>query len=569
MRSAIYARKSTDQSGVSDEMRSVARQVEVAKAFAARHGWDVLEEYVFIDDGISGAEFDRRPAFLRLMRCLGLRAPFDVLIMSEASRLGREALETNHAFKQLLSAGVRVFFALENRELLLDSPADKLVLTMSGIVAEYERENARARTKEAMLRKARAGHVTGGRVYGYANREVFETNCASERPKRVRVDYEIKPDEAAIIVRIFRWAADGLGLKRIAVTLNDEHVPGPAPYRPGRPRGWAPSTILAMLERELYRGVIVYNRTKKRDSWGRKRQTSRPMDDWVRVDAPQLRIISDELWQAVRQRRAKARTIYLKSTGGRTWGHPVNGIESPYLLTGMAACGVCQGSLHVRSRRSAQNRLFVYGCMTHHLRGKAVCANSSVIPMALVDDAVLAAINRDVLAPVVVRRAIRMTFALIAPLQTALDERRDRLQAGIDKLENELERLLDVIVSGGGGASPTLAKAVREREEQRARLQADLQALGNHPECDIDAAATRREIFGRLRNWQAVAKRHLPEARQLLREVLADRLVFTPAILDKATQWEFRGPASLGRLIEGILPKGVVAPTGFEPVFQP
>jgi hypothetical protein len=56
MTAAIYARKSTDQSGVSDEQRSVARQVEHARAYAARKGWAVLEEHVHVDDGISGAE---------------------------------------------------------------------------------------------------------------------------------------------------------------------------------------------------------------------------------------------------------------------------------------------------------------------------------------------------------------------------------------------------------------------------------------------------------------------------------------------------------------------------------
>jgi hypothetical protein len=38
MTAAIYARKSTDQSGVSVEQRSVARQVEHARAYAARKG---------------------------------------------------------------------------------------------------------------------------------------------------------------------------------------------------------------------------------------------------------------------------------------------------------------------------------------------------------------------------------------------------------------------------------------------------------------------------------------------------------------------------------------------------
>jgi DNA invertase Pin-like site-specific DNA recombinase len=69
-RQTIDARKSTDQSGGSDEQRSVARQVEHARTYAARKGWRVLDEHVYVDDGISGAEFADRPGFLRLLNTL-------------------------------------------------------------------------------------------------------------------------------------------------------------------------------------------------------------------------------------------------------------------------------------------------------------------------------------------------------------------------------------------------------------------------------------------------------------------------------------------------------------------
>ena len=72
---AIYARKSTDQSGVSEDERSVTRQVEHARQYAARRGWLVLDECVYIDDGVSGAEFVKRPGFLRLMNVLRPRPP--------------------------------------------------------------------------------------------------------------------------------------------------------------------------------------------------------------------------------------------------------------------------------------------------------------------------------------------------------------------------------------------------------------------------------------------------------------------------------------------------------------
>src|SRR5262245_7363845 len=101
MIAAIYARKSTEQAGVADEQKSVARQVDSARRYAAQKGWEVKDEHVYIDDGISGAEFAARPGFLRLMNALKPRPPFGVLVMSEESRLGREAIETAFALKQI------------------------------------------------------------------------------------------------------------------------------------------------------------------------------------------------------------------------------------------------------------------------------------------------------------------------------------------------------------------------------------------------------------------------------------------------------------------------------------
>ncbi len=90
MHAAIYARKSTDQPGVSDAEKSVARQVEHARAYVAQKGWSVAEAHVYVDDGISGAEFANRPGFVRLMNALRPLPAFQVLVMSEEARLGRE-----------------------------------------------------------------------------------------------------------------------------------------------------------------------------------------------------------------------------------------------------------------------------------------------------------------------------------------------------------------------------------------------------------------------------------------------------------------------------------------------
>ena len=99
---------------------------------------------------------------------------------------------------------MRVFFYLEDRERTLDSPTDKIMLSLTAFADELEREKARQRTYDAMVRKARAGHVTGGRVFGYDNVEVLDAG----RPA-VHVERRINDAEAAVVRRIFELCAAG------------------------------------------------------------------------------------------------------------------------------------------------------------------------------------------------------------------------------------------------------------------------------------------------------------------------------------------------------------------------
>jgi site-specific DNA recombinase len=226
----------------------------------------VDEACVFVDDGISGAEFVKRPGFVRLLNALKPRPSFQVLVMSEESRLGREAIETAYAFKQIVTAGVRIFFYLEDRERTLNSPTDKIMLSLTAFADELEREKARQRTYDAMVRKARAGHVTGGRVFGYDNVEVLGPDGS-----RSHVMRRIHEAEAVVVRRIFELCAAGKGLRSIAKRLNDEHVASPRPQQ-GRPRACVASSVRDVLYRPLYRGEIVWNRPRKRTASGQAKQ---------------------------------------------------------------------------------------------------------------------------------------------------------------------------------------------------------------------------------------------------------------------------------------------------------
>jgi hypothetical protein len=85
------------------------------------------------------------------------------------------------------------------------------------------------------------------------------------------VERRIIDAEAAVIREIFHRSASGEGLRAIAKTLNAAGAPTPRSQQ-GRPRGWAPSSIREVLHRSVYRAVLTWNRTKKRDFDGQQRQ---------------------------------------------------------------------------------------------------------------------------------------------------------------------------------------------------------------------------------------------------------------------------------------------------------
>jgi DNA invertase Pin-like site-specific DNA recombinase len=248
------------------------------------------------------------------MNAVKPRTPFQVLIMSEESRFGREQIETAYALKQLMSAGVRVFFYLEDRERVLETAMDKVMLSLTNFASEMERERGRLRTRDAMHRKASHGHVAGGKVYGYRNREVLAARPDGQHT-RDHVVRDIVPEEAAIIRRIFEEIAQGRGFCKVAKSLNADSIPCPA-----HGRGWATSGVREIAHRALYRGRIVWGKTRWVDRGGTKVKETRPEAQWLVLEAPELRIVPEDLWRATQARLEQTAAEYRRLTDGRLVG---------------------------------------------------------------------------------------------------------------------------------------------------------------------------------------------------------------------------------------------------------
>ena len=342
MIAAIYARKSTEQTGVADEQKSVARQIEHARSTPTRKGWTVADE----------SRLCRRRD-LRRRVCEPSRVPpADERVEAAGAVPGARDVGGIAARQGSDRDGVRAEATGPGRRagvlLPRGSGADarqsrptRSCCRLTAFADELEREKARQRTYDAMLRKARAGHVTGGRVFGYDNVEI----AGARRHTRRTSPRRINEAEAAVVRRIFELCAAGEGLTRITKALNEDRVPAPRPQQ-GRPVGWAGSTVRDVLLRPLYRGEIVWNQTRKRDGWGQANRRTRAAGEWLRIPAPELRIVSEDLWHAAQERFTERQVKYAQA------GRRRQDIESPYLLSGFARCGTCGGE-PLRPRRDS------------------------------------------------------------------------------------------------------------------------------------------------------------------------------------------------------------------------
>jgi hypothetical protein len=322
-------------------------------------------------------------------------------------------------------------------------------MSVHGMIdAVYWKELAQ-KTHRGMQGRALGGFATGGRCFGYQS--VREDDGA--------VRLAITEPEAGIVRRLFEMYAAGLSLKRIAWQLNSESVPSPQPQKGRLSRTWCVSSVRHILRNRRFVGKIVWNTRRKVrvPGTGKRVFRARPESEWVNVDAPELRIVSDEMFAAVQRRFETTKRVFGREGGGLATG------QKRYLFSGLLKCGICGGSIVLvcgRGRHGADR----YGCAMHHQRGDAVCANALLVRRDDLEERLLTRLSDTVLREEVIDYAIA---GLKEEMQKGFEELRAELghaRAQKRRIEEELARLVQAIADGQASKSLMAAIAERERE---------------------------------------------------------------------------------------------------------
>ena len=213
-------------------------------------------------------------------------------------------------------------------------------------------------------------------------------------------------------------------------------------------------------------GRLVWNRSQKvRDpDTGRRITRRRPESEWVWTDAPDLRIIPDDLWNKI-QARVQARYQEQRWAGcGRT--RDPRGGQRRHLFSGLLVCGVC-GSAYTIYRAN------YYGCASATHRGSAICANGRLARKDVLEERLLRAIEERITA------AIRQ-----------------------------------------GIITPTTKAMLEDAEAKVARLEA---SLADPPDVPAKAVAVIPSVIaGYLKDLRRVLGRDTEQARAILRDLLGE-----------------------------------------------
>ena len=194
----LYARVSTDEQARSGY--SLAQQIEALREYAAREGHEVLEEVQ--DAGQSGASLER-PGMDRV-RDLVADGGVSMVLAQDRDRFAREPAYHYLLRREFEEFGCKIR-ALDDKG--DDSPEGELTDGILDQLAKYERAKTTERTRRGMMRKAREGRVVVTRpAYGFRYNEAKDALIVCE-------------PEMAVVEKVFRLAADGLGQCAIQTRL--------------------------------------------------------------------------------------------------------------------------------------------------------------------------------------------------------------------------------------------------------------------------------------------------------------------------------------------------------------
>jgi site-specific DNA recombinase len=361
---AIYTRVSSDHQ---KENKTIASQVDALLDFAEGQQYIVPKEYVFRDEGYSGATLVR-PG-LEKLRDLSAEGHIQAVLIYSPDRLSRNYAYQVVLMEEFVSCGTEVLYVTSPKA---ETPEETLLLQFQGMMAEYERALIKERTRRGKRFKAKAGivNVLSGAPYGYNYIKKTQETAAW---------YEINEEQALVVREVFRsYTEDFLSIGAITKELNARKTPTKK-----RASKWERSAVWGMLSNPAYCGKACYGKSEKavrqkftkpyRDKNGYVAPNGctkkKPREEWIEIPVPP--IINEPVFDAVQEILKKNKLQSQRNTIVET------------LLQGMMVCGECGYAMYRTATytKPAKKKIYYYRCYgadAHRFDGVRKCSCRSV-----------------------------------------------------------------------------------------------------------------------------------------------------------------------------------------------
>lgn len=270
LRVAAYCRVSTDSE---DQVNSFIAQMHYYYSFIQQAENMTLVD-IYADEGITGTCLAKRDDFNRMIRD-GKEGKIDRIYVKSVSRFARNALDCLENIRILKDYGVSVFF--ENDGIDTQTLNSELVLYVKSAFAQAEAMAGSKRVKTANRMRAEGGHYTfTSQPFGYR----MENNTLIP-----------VPEEAEVVVRIYREYLSGMGIGKIVMGLNDD------PDVPGKP--WGKEGVRYILSNEKYIGDSMFQKSFTPSELPFRNRVNRGEVDKYYVAGTHEAIMDKELYSAV------------------------------------------------------------------------------------------------------------------------------------------------------------------------------------------------------------------------------------------------------------------------------
>ena len=505
---AIYARVSSARQK-KDE--TIGSQTAALQAHAKQLGLDVPNEWVFEDEGHSGATLVR-PALERL-RDLVAGVGIEVVLCYSPDRLARKFAYQALLIEEFTRAGTRVEFVKGPRG---DSPEDQLLVQFQGMFAEYEKAQIMERYRRGKAHRAKTGsiNVLGGAPFGY--RYIRKSEHAGAA-------YVIIEHEAVLVAELFRrYADEGASIAELTRWLTDQQVP----TRTGKHR-WDRSVVWGMLRNPAYAGTAVFGKTMVvPESPGLNRiarlqgraipkatkTVDCPREQWTEIPVPA--IIDADTFERVAHRLADNKRLAVRTS------------TAPSLLQGLAACVTCGYGYYRTSTRTTNKKIYYYRCLgsdDYRYEGGRVCTNKPVRADYL-DTVVWDHITEMLADPQLIRAEINQRLDIARTSDSAVTQRK-RLHSALAKTQSGITSMIEAF----GEQLITIDELRTRMPDLRARetnLRNQIQAIDTQT-ADQDAyLKLANDLEGFLTQLRTNAQTStVEERRRVLRLLIKDVLI--------------------------------------------